>query len=311
MAVRLLPKQETRVRFSYLAPSKRGLTAPFFCAIIQSILAGVAQWQSGAFVKQRSRVRFSPPAQNSYGILQYMRPLSDKYDQNNAHLSVHAGAGGDDAKDWAGMLFKMYFKYAGRRGWQTMAIDDLTMDIKGDYAYGTLKKEAGVHRLVRISPFSTKKLRHTSFALVEVLPELPEIERKKLVIPEDDLRVEMFRSSGPGGQNVNKRETAVRVIHMPSGLSAASQVERSQAQNKEKAVNLLKARLIKVMEERRMQELSNLQTKIVPEWGSQIRSYVLHPYKQVKDHRTKAVSHNPDNVLDGDLDKFIESELEI
>ncbi|MFH1759267.1 MAG: peptide chain release factor-like protein [Patescibacteria group bacterium] len=240
-----------------------------------------------------------------------MKSLSGKYDQNNAHLDIHAGAGGDDAKEWAEMLFRMYVKYAEKRGWRVVATDDLAVDIRGDYAYGNLKKEAGVHRLVRISPFSAKQLRHTSFALVEVVPELPDVEHQKIIIPEDDLKVETFRSSGPGGQNVNRRETAVRVVHLPTHISASSQVERSQLQNKEKALKLLKAKLIKLMEERQASELGSLRTRVAPEWGNQIRSYVLHPYQQVKDHRTGIKSSRPEQVLDGDLDKFIEAELEL
>lgn len=240
-----------------------------------------------------------------------MKPLTGKYDKNNIHLSVYAGAGGDDAKDWADMLFRMYLKYAEKRGWKTLVTDDREIEIKGDYVYGSLKKETGVHRLVRISPFSTKQLRHTSFALVEVIPELLEIEGKKLIIPPEDLKLETSRSSGPGGQNVNRRETAVRIVHLPTGISSSSQAERSQQQNREKAMALLKAKLFKIMEEKQEKELSNLRTKINPEWGNQIRSYVLHPYKQVKDHRTKITSHRPEDVLDGNLDKFIEAELEL
>ena len=147
--------------------------------------------------------------------------LTGKYDKNHAHVSIFPGAGGEDAKDWANMLLKMYAKYAEKRGWKVTLIDERAIDIKGEYAYGTLKKETGVHRLVRISPFDSKKLRHTSFALVEVLPELPEIDLKNINIPPEDLRIETTRSSGPGGQNVNKRETAVRIVHLPTGLSAA------------------------------------------------------------------------------------------
>jgi len=239
------------------------------------------------------------------------KSLTEKYDKGHAHLSIFPGVGGEDAKDWANMLLNMYVKYAQKRGWKVSLIDDRAIDIKGEYAYGSLRKEMGVHRLVRISPFDSKQLRHTSFALVEVLPELPELEARNLAIPPEDLRVELSRSSGPGGQNVNKRETAVRVVHLPTGLAAASQVERSQSQNKEKAMSLLKAKLFKLMEERQEKELKNLRTQVKPEWGNQIRSYVLHPYQQVKDHRTNAVSHQPDKVLNGDLDKFIEAELQL
>jgi len=164
---------------------------------------------------------------------------------------------------------------------------------------------------VRISPFSSKQLRHTSFALIEIVPILPDVEHKKLVIPPEDLKVELSRSSGPGGQNVNKRETAVRIVHLPTGISAGSQQERSQPQNKEKAMALLKSKLMALMIAQRKQQLSDLRTKVKPEWGNQIRSYVLNPYKMVKDHRTGTQSSQPEKVLEGDLDKFIESELQL
>jgi peptide chain release factor 2 len=240
-----------------------------------------------------------------------LKPLSGKHDKGHAHISVFPGVGGDDAKDWADMLVRMYIKYAQKRGWKAVPIDERAIDVGGEYAYGSLKNETGVHRLVRISPFDSKKLRHTSFALVEVLPELPDLELRNIAVPPEDLKIELSRSSGPGGQNVNKRETAVRVVHLPTGISAASQNERSQPQNKEKAMALLKAKLFHLMQQRQEKEIKNLRTPVKPEWGSQIRSYVLHPYQQVKDHRTKVVSHQPEKVLDGDLDKFIETELQL
>ncbi len=237
------------------------------------------------------------------------------YDKQPAVLSIYPGAGGDDAEDWARMLFEMFRKYAERRAWKTTILDEntnrRTMEIKGLYAYGYLKREAGVHRLVRMSPFSAKALRHTSFALVEVVPDLPEYDEAKFQIPDDDLQVEFFRSGGPGGQNVNKVETAVRVVHVPTGLTAASQVERSQAQNRERALKLLKAKLLKLMEQNQVAEITALRTKVKPEWGSQIRSYVLNPYQLVKDHRTEVESTQVESVLAGDLDKFIEAEVEL
>ncbi len=239
------------------------------------------------------------------------KPLLGKYDQGPAHLTIHAGVGGEDAKDWANMLMKMYIKYAVKRGWKVSATDDNAIEIKGEFVYGTLKNEMGVHRLVRISPFSSKQLRHTSFALVEIIPIFQDIEHKNLVIPPEDLKLEFSRSSGPGGQNVNKRETAVRIVHLPTGLSAGSQQERSQPQNKEKALALLKSKLMALMIAQQKQQLSDLRTKVKPEWGNQIRSYVLNPYKKVKDHRTEVESHQPDKVLEGDLDKFIEAELQL
>lgn len=233
-----------------------------------------------------------------------------KYDRGSAIISIYAGAGGEDAGDWAKMLFNMYVKFCEKRGWQIKIIDENVLEVKGNYAYGYLKKESGVHRLVRISPFSAEKKRHTSFALVEVLPEFKELEGKEsFKIPEDDLRIEFSRSSGPGGQNVNKVETAVRIVHLPTNLSAASQSERSQSQNREKAMNLLKAKLLKLMEENEIEEINNLKVKVKPEWGSQIRSYVLNPYKLVKDHRSGVETGQVENVLAGDLDLFVESDI--
>jgi peptide chain release factor 2 len=239
------------------------------------------------------------------------KELTGKYDKLPAHLAIYAGVGGADAKDWARMLFRMYLKYAQKRGWKIIATEDSAMEIYGEYTYGTLKKEAGVHRLVRISPFSAKQLRHTSFALVEAVPILPDVEHQKIEIPADDLRVDTFRSSGPGGQNVQKVETAVRITHLPTGMAAASQSERSQHQNKEKALRLLKSKLTALLVAQQKKEISELRVKVKPEWGNQIRSYVLHPYKLVKDHRTKIESSQPEKVLDGELDKFIEAELQL
>ncbi len=224
------------------------------------------------------------------------------YNPNVVTVSVLAGAGGDDAKDWAQMLLRMYSRYAELQQWKKSAVNDNTLEISGAGVYEKLKNESGVHRLVRISPYDAKKLRHTSFALVEVLPELPKVDEVRIQIPEKDLKIEFSRAGGPGGQNVNKVETAVRIVHLPTGLAAASQVERAQSSNREKAMNLLKAKLARLMEERHENEVSNLRVKATPEWGHEIRSYVLHPYKQVKDHKTGKKISQVERVLDGELD---------
>ena len=234
------------------------------------------------------------------------------YVKNKALLGIYAGAGGVDAQDWASMLLKMYHKYSQKKGWsfvilhqslgEQRGVKSTSVEIKGDGAYDILKNESGVHRLVRISPFSAKKLRHTSFAMVEILPEMVAAGIK---INPNDLKFDTFRSSGPGGQNVNKLETAVRVTHLPTGISVAVQSERSQAQNKEKAVQVLYSKLAQRLEKEKANQISELKPNVAIEWGSQIRSYVIHPYQMVKDHRTGAKSSQPEKVLDGDLDKFL------
>lgn len=243
-------------------------------------------------------------------------------DNNNAIVSIHAGAGGTDAMDWAGMLTRMYFRYAEKKGWQVEVIDEstgeeagyksITFSVNGRRAYGYLKAEAGVHRLVRISPFDAEKMRHTSFALVEVLPELSGISESQLKLDPKDLRIDTFMASGKGGQSVNTTYSAVRITHLPTNTVVTCQNERSQSQNKETAMVVLKSRLFQRMQEERAEELEELKGKHKsPEWGNQIRSYVLHPYKMVKDHRTEIETQDVEAVLDGDLDLFVESFLQL
>jgi peptide chain release factor 2 len=245
--------------------------------------------------------------------------LGKKYDRRNAVILIYSGAGGVDAQDWAEMLLRMYQRYCDKKEFSTQLLDitkteeggikNATLEVRGNYAYGLLKNEAGVHRLIRISPFSAQSLRHTSFALVEILPELEKLDVQNFKLNPNDLQVDAMKSSGPGGQNVNKRETAIRVTHLPTGLQVASQEARSQAQNREKAMSILTAKLINLLERKNLETIESLKEKISPEWGNQIRTYVLHPYKQVRDHRTKLELSSVEKVIDGDLDDLIEANL--
>lgn len=244
-----------------------------------------------------------------------------KYDRGSAILTIISGAGGDDAEDFSAMLLSMYMKYVDKRGWRVSFIHEhkndhggyrnITIEISGKGAYGNLKNESGVHRLVRISPFNAKRLRHTSFSLVEVLPKFSKLEERDIVIPEADLKIEFARSSGPGGQNVNKRETAVRIVHVPTGISVQASGERSQEQNRESALSILRAKIFKKAqdEKKSIEESLKINKGTEIEWGSQIRSYVLHPYKMVKDHRTGAETSDISGVLEqGEIDIFVEAE---
>jgi len=248
--------------------------------------------------------------------------LAGKYEANNALLTIYSGAGGVEAQDWAEMLLRMYLRYGESHGFgvkvlhihegQEAGIKNATVEILGSYAYGYLKGEAGVHRLVRLSPFNANNLRHTSFALVEVLPEIEEASEVK--IKPEDLRIDTYRSSGPGGQYVNKTESAVRITHLSSGIVVACQSERSQGSNKEQAMKILLSRLYQLELKKKEKEISEIRVGTengegTAEWGGQIRNYVLHPYKLVKDLRTGVESKEPDRVLDGGLDEFIEGEI--
>jgi peptide chain release factor 2 len=254
--------------------------------------------------------------------------LSGKYDKGPAILSIYAGAGGQDAQDWATMLLRMYERYCLLKGFQTKILHQsfgeaggpegrigtksATLEIKGRYAFGLLKKESGVHRLVRLSPFSAKSLRHTSFALVEVLPEISQGEEPEIKIKPEDLKIDTYRASGPGGQYVNKRETAVRVTHLPTGVTVSCQSERLQGTNKDKAMDVLISKLYQLEEEKKKKELKKIKGDTTSaSWGNQIRSYVLHPYKMVKDLRTGVETSKVEEVLGGNLQEFIEAEIKI
>jgi peptide chain release factor 2 len=246
--------------------------------------------------------------------------FSGDYDDNDAILTITAGAGGTEATDWAEMLLRMYLRWAQRHRFETEILDQLegeeaglksvTVSIGGRRAYGYLRAERGVHRLVRISPYDSQKRRHTTFALVEVLPEVAD-DTEIGEIPEDELKIDTFRSQGAGGQHVNKTDSAVRITHIPTGIVAQSQNERSQHQNREFAMKVLRARLLERRLQEREQELAALRGEHVEAgWGNQIRSYVLHPYQMVKDHRTDHETSGTADVLDGDLDDFMLAELE-
>lgn len=250
--------------------------------------------------------------------LEFFLLFSGKHDKKNAIVSIHAGSGGTEAQDWAEMLLRMALRYCEKKKWKTTMLDEsrggeagiksATFRVEGRYAYGHLQSEHGTHRLVRISPFDAEHMRHTSFALIEVIPEME--ETADFNIDEKDLRIDTFMSGGAGGQSVNTTYSAVRIIHMPTGTTVQCQNERSQLQNKETAMRILRSKLQKIQEEKEEEERLKLRGEYKsPEWGSQIRSYVLHPYKMVKDLRTRFETKEPDDVLDGGLDPFVEAYL--
>jgi peptide chain release factor 2 len=244
--------------------------------------------------------------------------LNGKFDENNAYLTIHPGAGGTESQDWASMLLRMYMRWAERKGFNVELVDyqpgdeagikSATLYIKGEFAYGYLKYEKGVHSLVRISPFDANKRRHTSFASVNVIPEIE--DDIDIEINPDDLKIDTYRASGAGGQYVNKTESAIRITHIPTGIVVTCQTERSQLQNKETALKVLKARLYQLELEKRQKEIQEIQGELKDiSWGNQIRSYVFQPYTMVKDHRTNVETGNIEAVMDGDIDIFIEAEL--
>ena len=257
--------------------------------------------------------------ENKLDQLELSTLLSEEYDYGNALLAIHAGAGGTDSQDWAEMLERMYLRWAEKNNFKAEILDrsvgeeagikSVTIAMDGKYAYGYLKSEKGVHRLVRLSPFDAAHRRHTSFAQVEILPDIDQ-DNMPIEIPQDDVRIDIFKSSGAGGQNVQKNSTAIRLLHIPTGIIVTCQNERSQLQNRENAFRVLKAKLLEIRRIEQEKELSKLRGVYQKaEWGSQIRSYVLHPYQLAKDHRTEFEVGNVTAVLDGDLNGFIEAYL--
>lgn len=243
--------------------------------------------------------------------------LNEEYDQNDAYLEIHSGAGGTESQDWVSMLYKMYINYAKNKGFEIEVIDispasdiglkSLTIKVSGSYAYGMLKVEKGVHRLIRISPFDSSAKRHTTFALVSVSPVLEDV--KDIVVDENDLEIDTYKSSGAGGQSVNTTESAVRIVHKPTKIVVTCQNQRSQLKNKQEALNVLKAKLVEIEIEKQKENSDSFNQEVAVNFGSQIRTYVFHPYAMVKDHRSNFELSNPEAVLNGDLDELINSVL--
>jgi len=301
--------------------------APLSFAIITLVDKDSIQKQIDTLEAEMVSSDFWSDKDKAQRVIKEIQDLKDsfsgvgKYDKGDAIMTIFSGAGGDDAEDFSSILLQMYIKYIHNKSWKFALIHEnkndhggyrnITIEIQGKGVYGTLKNESGVHRLVRISPFNAKQLRHTSFSLVEVIPKFE--KTGELNIPETDIRVELSKSGGPGGQNVNKRETAVRVVHIPTNLSAHVTSERSQGQNKEKALAILTGKIYKRLEEERIAKEKGMyiskSTQI--EWGNQIRSYVMHPYKMVKDHRTNIETAKIDAVLDGEIEEFIIAEKDL
>lgn len=312
-------------RLAVLTVGTSTLLVPFLFVII-ALMASKEEIQSKieTIEAEMASADFWSDKNTAQAKIKELQSLKDelqgvgKYDRGSAVMTIFAGAGGDDAEDFARILVEMYEKYIEGKGWISKLIHknendhggyrNITLEIEGKGVYGTLKNESGVHRLVRVSPFNAKEQRHTSFAMVEVIPKFE--KEGELKIPPEEIKIEYSKSSGPGGQNVNKRETAVRLVHLPTNIAVHVESERSQADNRARAMEMLEAKLYKKLEDERKAKESGMYISktTANEWGSQIRSYVLHPYKMVKDHRTDVETSQVEKVLDGDLDLFIEAE---
>ncbi|HMB66307.1 MAG TPA: peptide chain release factor 2 [Patescibacteria group bacterium] len=280
-------------------------------------LVALAQEENDSSLEDEAHKKFRE-LYKKFRELEFYTLFSGEYDRNSAIISIHAGTGGVDAQDWAQLLERMYLRFIEKKGWQPTILDrvpgneagvkSVTIKVDGVWVFGYLRSEAGVHRLVRISPFDAEGMRHTSFALVEVVPELP--EEKEIEVKEDDLRVDTFGASGPGGQSVNKTESAVRIVHVPTGITVSCQNEKSQHQNKETAMKILKSKLHAKQEQEKEKEKEEAKGEVqTAEWGKQIRSYVFQPHTMVKDHRTNYETSDVDGVMDGEIEPFIESYL--
>lgn len=280
-------------------------------------LVAVGQKEKDTSISEEANKKYKE-LKKKYEELEFLVLFSGKYDKSNAIISIHSGTGGVEAQDWAQMLERMFLRFAENKKWKMTLVDrntgneagikSATYNIAGRWAYGYLKSESGVHRLVRISPFDAEQMRHTSFALVEVIPELPDTQ--EIEIKEENLRIDVFKSSGPGGQGVNTTDSAVRIVHIPTKTTVSCQTERSQHQNKETALKILKSKLFKLQEEEKEKKELKLRGEAQKaEWGKQIRSYVMQPYKMVKDHRTNYETQDIDGVLDGKLEEFMEAYL--
>jgi peptide chain release factor 2 len=280
-------------------------------------LAEASQKENDDSLKKEIEIKYHE-LNKKFSQVEFLILLAGRYDINNTIMAIHAGAGGVDAQDWTAMLLRMYLRFSEKKGWRVKIIDQsdgseagvksVTLEIRGKYSYGYLKSEAGVHRLVRISPFDAEKMRHTSFALVEVLPELEELS--EIEVKPEDLRIDVFRASGHGGQSVNTTDSAVRIVHLPTKITVVCRNERSQAQNKDNALRYLKSKLHQFYLAERQKEKQRIRGDYQSaEWGNQIRSYVLHPYKMVKDHRTGYETSDVNKILDGEISDFIEAYL--